>query len=201
MKLQFHPLIPQRWPDLEELFGERGACGGCWCMWWRLARSEWTRQKGSANKAAFRKIVQAGPSPGLLAYADGRPIGWCALGPRADYPVLERSRSLQPIDAQPVWSVTCFFVARPFRRKGVSGRLLEAAVGYARLRGARIVEGYPVEPRQSIMPDAFAWTGTAAAFRGAGFTEVARRSPSRPIMRDWCAREDLNLHPLARTRT
>jgi GNAT superfamily N-acetyltransferase len=152
-------------------------------MWWRLKRSDWNRRKGAGNKRAFRKIVESGDPPGVLAYHGGRPVGWCAIGPRAAYPVLEHSRTLKPVDEKAVWSVTCFFVARPWRRKGVSGKLLEAAVRYARTRGARIIEGYPVEPRQGAIPDAFAWTGTAAAFRQAGFTAVARRSPTRPIVR------------------
>lgn len=182
-RLEFHPLTPERWADLEELLGPRGACAGCWCMWWRLKRSEWTRQKGTGNQRAFRKIVEAGDPPGILAYAGGKPVGWCAIGPRETYPVLERSRILKRVDDQPVWSVTCFFVARPWRRKGVTEKLLAAAVKYARRRGAKIVEGYPVEPRQARIPDAFAWTGFAAAFRKAGFVEVARRSAGRPVVR------------------
>jgi GNAT superfamily N-acetyltransferase len=121
--------------------------------------------------------------PGLIAY-DGRvPVGWCAIAPRTDYPALARSRILRPIDAERVWSVSCLFVARPYRRRGVSTRLLEAAADHARRHGARIIEGYPVEPKQEKLPDAFVWTGLASAFRHAGFREVARRSPTRPIMR------------------
>ena len=178
--LEFHPLTPARWGDLEELFGPRGACGGCWCMWWRLARPEWTKGKGEPNKQAFRKIVNAGMPPGILAYAEGKAVGWCAVGPRETYPVLGRSRTLRPVDDRAVWSVTCFFVARPFRRKGVTEKLLRAAVKYARSCGAKIVEGYPVE---GAVADAFAWTGFVGVFRKAGFEEVARRSKGRPIMR------------------
>lgn len=183
LRLEFRPLTPGRWPDLVRLFGERGACGGCWCMWWRLPRSRFVRQKGAGNKRAFKRIVDAGGTPGLLAYHDGEPVGWCALAPRETYPVLERSRVLKRVDAEPVWSVSCFFVARPFRRRGVTVALLQAAVRYARARAARVVEGYPVEPGRGRMPDAFAWTGTASAFRRAGFVEVLRRSATRPIMR------------------
>ena len=152
-------------------------------MWWRLPRSLFEKQKGKGNQRALRGIVRSGQVPGLLAYVGREPIGWCALAPRASYPVLANSRILKPVDAKSVWSVSCFFVARPFRRRGVAVRLLRAAVGYARGRGAKIVEGYPVEPKQGAMPDAFAWTGLASAFRRAGFVEVARRSPTRPIMR------------------
>jgi GNAT superfamily N-acetyltransferase len=152
-------------------------------MWWRLPRSRFVQQKGAGNKRAFKRIVDAGETPGLLAYRGGEPIGWCALAPRETYPRLERSRILKRVNAEPVWSVSCFFVARPFRRRGVTVALLQAAVRYARARGARVVEGYPVEPRRGPMPDAFAWTGTASAFRRAGFVEVLRRSATRPIMR------------------
>jgi GNAT superfamily N-acetyltransferase len=152
-------------------------------MWWRLSRSTWTKQKGAGNRWAFRKIVKTGDPPGILVYAGGRPVGWCAVGPRESYPALERSRTLKRVDDEPVWSVTCFFVDRPYRRKGLTGKLLEAAVAYARSRGAKIVEGYPVAPRQGSLPDAFAWTGLVGAFEKAGFVEVARRSPSRPIVR------------------
>lgn len=152
-------------------------------MWWRLKRSEFERLKGENNKRRFRRIVESGKVPGLLAYAEGRPVAWCAVAPREDYPALERSRVLKPVDGQPVWSVTCLFVARPFRQKGISVKLLKAAAEYARAQGCKVVEGYPVESRKGRMPDAFAYTGLPSAFRAAGFVEVARRSPIRPIMR------------------
>ncbi len=182
--LKFAPLTPSRWRDLEELFGERGACGGCWCMWWRLKRSEWEKKRGAGNKRALKKMVKSGAKPGLLAYVEGKPVAWCALAPREDYPVLERSRPLQRVDERPVWSVTCFFVAKPFRRRGVTVELLRAAAGYARKRGARILEGYPVAPKKGARwADPFVYTGHVSAFRRAGFREVARRSPTRPILR------------------
>jgi GNAT superfamily N-acetyltransferase len=140
------------------------------------------KQKGSVNERAFRELVETGPSPGLLAYAGHQPIGWCALAPRSDYPRLAKSRILKPVDEQPVWSITCFFVARPYRRKGLSASLLEQAAHFAARHGARILEGYPCEAKTGY-PDVFYYTGLANAFRKAGFREVARRSPHRPIMR------------------
>jgi GNAT superfamily N-acetyltransferase len=183
LKLTIRPVTAARWPDVEKLFGKNGACAGCWCMWWRLQRAEWVKQKGLKNRDAFKNLIDQGETPGLLAYAGNRPVGWCALAPRAAYTRLERSRILKRLDEQPVWSVVCFFVAREFRRRGVTVMLLEAAVDYARKHGATIIEGYPVEPNQAGMPDVFAYTGLASAFRQAGFTEAARRSKSRPIMR------------------
>jgi GNAT superfamily N-acetyltransferase len=181
--LTFKPLTIQRWDDLERLFGERGACGGCWCMSWRLRRAQYEKQKGSRNKAAFKKIVASGPPPGVIAYCGTEPVGWCAVAPREVHARLENSRVLARVDNQPVWSVTCFFVKKDFRRSGVSVQLLEAAATNAAALGAQIVEGYPVEPRNDPMPDVFAWTGLASAFKRAGFKEVARRSAGRPVMR------------------
>lgn len=152
-------------------------------MWWKLTRSQFARQQGPGNRRAFRRLVTSGEPPGLLAYHRGTPVGWCAVAPREAYPALERSRVLGRIDDQAVWSVVCFFVARPFRRQGLTVALLRAAIAYAKRRGAALVEGYPVAPRSGKMPDAFAYTGLVPAFREAGFVEVSRRSPTRPIMR------------------
>ncbi len=182
-RLTFHPLTLARWADFERLFGERGACGGCWCMWWRLKRSEFEKRKGAGNKRAMKAIVRGGEVPGIIAYSGKEPIGWCSVAPRADYSALERSRILKPVDDRPVWSVVCFFVEKAHRGSGVSVELLRAAVAHAKRHGARIVEGYPVEPKQDRMPDAFVWFGLASAFERAGFEEVARRSETRPIMR------------------
>lgn len=181
--LIFHPCTPARWSDLEELFGERGACGGCWCMFWRLPRKEFDAGKGEGNKRAFKEIVSANLAPGLLAYVGQEPAGWCALAPREVYVALDRSRILKPVDAQAVWSISCLFIKKPYRRKEVSTQLLKAAVEFAAKRGAKIVEGYPVEPSMEKMPDPFLWHGIPSAFKAAGFAEVLRRSKSRPIMR------------------
>jgi GNAT superfamily N-acetyltransferase len=182
-KLEFHPVTQKRWSDFETLFGEKGACGGCWCMWWRLTRKEFERQKGEANRLAMKTIVESGEIPGLLAYSEKRPLAWCSVAPRESFPALERSRVLKKIDDRPVWSISCFFINKDFRKKGLSVRILEAAVDYVKQQGGNIVEGYPVEPKQGKTADAFAWTGLASFFKKAGFVESARRSETRPIMR------------------
>lgn len=158
-------------------------------MLWRLKRSQYEKQKGAGNRQALKWIVKSGEAPDLLAYVDGQPIGWCALAPRKVYPALERSRVLQPLDDKPVWSIACMFVAKPFRRKGVSVQLLKAAIPHVGKRGGKIVEGYPQDPKKDPMPDVFAHTGIVGAFRDAGFTEQLRRSPTRPIMRYEIAHE------------
>jgi GNAT superfamily N-acetyltransferase len=182
-EFQVYPVTPDRWRDLEKLFGERGACAGCWCMYWRWPRSEFDAKRGPGTKRALKKLVTSGHIPGLLAYAANEPVGWCCIGPRDEFPVLERSRILKRVDEQPVWSVVCFFVARPYRRQGLTARLLTAAIEYAAQEGAKIIEGYPVEPKQAPMPPVAAYTGLVSAFRTTGFLEVARRSETRPIMR------------------
>jgi GNAT superfamily N-acetyltransferase len=152
-------------------------------MWWRLPRAEFLRNRGDENRTALKSIVDAGQILGLLAYSHDQPVGWCAVAPRETFPALERSRILKRVDNQPVWSVVCFFVAKAFRHKGISTRLLKAAVHYVEKQGGKIIEGYPSDPKSGWKPDPFVFTGLVSAFRNAGFTEVVRRSETRPIMR------------------
>ncbi|MDP6567647.1 MAG: GNAT family N-acetyltransferase [Alphaproteobacteria bacterium] len=167
----------------QAVMGEKGGCGGCWCMLWRLPKKQMDAQMGEGNRLAMRAVFEAGEVPGLVAHADGVPIGWIQVAPRAAFPRLENSRVLKPVDDQEVWSVACFLVDRAHRRQGVALALLNAACDFAGQAGGRILEGYPVEPRKSPYPPLYAWTGFAATFRAAGFEEVARRSETRPIMR------------------
>jgi len=182
MNFTFSSLTPDNWNDFVALFGEKGACGGCWCMYWRSKASDYNRLKGEGNKKAFRKIATK-TSPGIIAYAEGQPAGWCAVAPRSEYVRLEKSRVLKPVDDKPVWSIVCFFIQKEFRNKGLSKQLLSSAVDFAISNGAKIVEGYPVESKTGKMPDVFAWTGFSKTFIKAGFKEVERRSEGRPIMR------------------
>lgn len=182
-KLKFFPLTKRRWYDFELLFGERGACGGCWCMWWKLTHSEFEKNKGSANKRAMLYLVKSGEIPGILAYYKKQPVAWCAVAPREKYFALERSRVLQRVDEKPVWSIVCFFTDKKFRKLGLTLELLRFVVKYCQKKGAKIVEGYPIQPKTKNVPAIFAWTGFASAFKKVGFKEVARRSPTRPIMR------------------
>ena len=152
-------------------------------MFWRVPRKQFDAGKGAGNKSALKKIVTAGQRPGIIAYLGKEPIGWCAVARRDDYIGLEGSRILRPVDDKPVWSISCLFIKRPYRRQGVSVQLLQAAVEFAAKRGAKLIEGYPVDPSMEKMPDPFLWHGVPSAFKAAGFKEVLRRSKSRPIMR------------------
>jgi GNAT superfamily N-acetyltransferase len=181
-KLSFQPIRRNLWTDLEELFGPNGACGGCWCMFWKLRGRAYDESRGYTTRQMHKSIVDSGTVTGLLAYLNGEVVGWVAVEPRSAYEKLAHSRALKPVDEQPVWSVTCFFVAKKHRRKGITVGLLKAAVEHVRSQGGRIVEGYPVDADKS-MPAPFIYTGTASAFKQAGFKEVARNTPTRPIFR------------------
>ncbi len=182
-KLTFRPATKSEWKSLVELFGERGACAGCWCMFWRLKRSEYTAGQGESNKKRLKKLIDSGAVPGILAFDGDRAIGWCSVAPRQDYPGLERARTLQPLDELPVWSIVCLFVDKEYRRQGVAVKLIDAAAKFVKKSGGRMVEGYPVIARKGLMPDAFAFTGLPSAFEQAGFEIVKRPTPSRAIVR------------------
>ncbi|UCF96914.1 MAG: GNAT family N-acetyltransferase [Spirochaetaceae bacterium] len=181
--LVFKPVTMTEWPDMQQLFGPNGADGGCWCMWWRIKRSEFDRNHGEANRGAMEAIIRSGEVPGLLAYLEDDPIGWCSVAPREVFPVLDRSPVLKRIDDQPVWSIVCFYIARRHRRCGLEGLLVEAALDYARSRGATIVEAYPVDRETRQFDPGSAFTGTIGTFQKLGFEEVARRSKRRAILR------------------
>jgi GNAT superfamily N-acetyltransferase len=179
----FEPLTRDRWADFTTLFGEKGACAGCWCMWMRLPAKAYREKGPLGRRSAIHKLATSGVSPGLLAYEGDRAVGWIAVGPRESFRRLESSRVLAPVDARAVWSLPCFYIAPSHRRRGLTRALLEAACLWASAHGATCVEGYPVDSQGKQQPAAFMWHGAVAAFQGAGFHEVLRRSPTRPIVR------------------
>lgn len=181
--ISFQPLTKSRWKDFEILFGERGACGGCWCMHWRIKKSEFEKTKGEGNRKKMKRLVDKDDVPGLLMYDDKKVVGWCSVAPRENFLLLENSRVLSRVDEQPVWSLVCFFVEKNYRRKGLSQPFLKYAVDYCRKRGAKIIEAYPLDVKDENYPSVFAFTGFYPSFLKAGFKEVARRSKTRPIMR------------------
>jgi len=181
--VQVRALRRSDWARLEALFGPRGACAGCWCMAWRLDRAAWEAGRGAGNRRAFRRLVEAGRAQGVLALEAGRAVAWCSVGPRADFTALVRKRSLATDWDAGTWSVTCFFVAKEWRGRGLGVRLLREALRVARRHGATRVEGYPTAlPKDGgRLPPVFAWTGLPGPFERAGFAALARTPGRRPI--------------------
>lgn len=188
MKLEFAPLTPARWPDLEAIFAARGCsiARQCWCMAYRESRAMRAPPPGmkrsDMNRAKLKGLVDAKRPPGLIAYRGKVPVGWVALGPRGDFAVLQNSPVMKPVDDRPVWSVICFVVPSEFRGQGIAQALLKGAVAYAAKQGAKLVEGYPMDKRARTK-DENLWFGTKSMFDRAGFKEIARRKPERPIVR------------------
>jgi GNAT superfamily N-acetyltransferase len=187
--IQTAPLTPERWDDLTKVFGGgRGDCGRCWCMYWRLPRRDFEASLGDKTRRLFRARVEAGPPPGLVAYRDGDPVGWVQVGPRADVPQWNGARRLTaptadaPADDPRVWGISCFVTKAGCRRQGIAGTLLAGAAPWARANGARVLDACPVDTA-GHRPPAALYHGIARAFREAGFREVARRRPDRPLMR------------------
>ena len=180
--IEYLPLTVERWADFERLFGPNGACAGCWCTWWRLSAADFRKFSHDEKKNAIRTLVLSGKVPGLIAFADGIPVGWVALGPREEFPRLERSRVLARVDDQPVWCINCFFIDKNYRKRGLMAGLIRTALEYARSQGAQIVEAYPVDPHTGSDSGSL-YYGVTSVFAAAGFVEVARRSEYHPVMR------------------
>lgn len=182
--LDVRPIGPADWSAIEKLFGANGACGGCWCMYWRIKGGKsWDAAKGEPNRKAFKTLVGSGAVHGVIAFVEGKPVGWCNIGPRADFMRIEQSRVLQRPSARVRWSIACFYVPSKWRRRGVAARLLDAAVAEAFRRGAEEVEGYPkkVHGPDGTAPGAFVWTGVPAMFEDAGFKPEQAENSGRVI--------------------
>ncbi|MEX2299774.1 MAG: GNAT family N-acetyltransferase [Bryobacterales bacterium] len=176
MNLKIRPLTPDLWPAIEDLFGRNDACKGCWCMYGRIGNAYRGRPRAK-NKEAFREVVKRGPAPGLVAFKGGLAVGWCQLTPRDAVPWLDRLWRLKRVDETPVWSLSCLYVRKGYRRRGITAALIEAALKAAKRAKAPALEAYPVATNSASS------TGYASTFARAGFHTVARRVPSRPIMR------------------
>jgi len=184
--IRFEELRPDLWHAIEQLFGPNGACGGCWCMCWRTSSYKaWQEIKGDGAKRAFKNLVQKGTAHGVLAFARDDPVGWCSFGPRRDFPVLESSRAYKRDDISDVWSVTCFFIHRKWRGKGLARGLLNAAIDIMKRHSVRIVEGYPVTQTKDgrRIGSSLAWTGPLKIFEEFGFETVQSENPLRPLVR------------------
>ena len=183
MAIKVLPLTTEIWQDLVDLFNRPGGSivRGCWCMHYRKTGPS-TGASSEKNRTALSSLVTRGRVPGLLAYEDGKAVGWVSIAPREEYLRLERSPVMKPVDARPVWSIVCFYVDPRARGKGITEALVKGAVRYARSKGARLVEAYPVDKAERSQPDSM-WFGAKKIFDRAGFKEVARRKPTRPVMR------------------
>ena len=174
--MEILPASADLWPALAALFSAGGDPKWCWCQFWRKPGSNWTNTTPADNRRDLEALTGADPAPGLVALEDGVAVGWVGLGPRADFGRLARSRTIPQLPGEDVWTVNCFVVARRARGKGVATALLEAAVAYAGEHGARLVEGYPVQPGEGRVPAASAFTGAAAMFERAGFSVAGATS-------------------------
>jgi GNAT superfamily N-acetyltransferase len=187
-KLSVRPLTPDLWPALEDLFGRAGASNGCWCMYWRIGAA-YKKRPRDLNKRALRALTRRGSPPGLVALDGELAVGWCQLTPRADLAWLDRRRELKRVDDLRVWSLSCFYVRRSHRGRGVTSALIAAALRAAKEAGAPALEAYPVDTTAPKSTSNL-FTGSASTFRRTGFKTVARRSAARPVMR-----HDLNSIP------
>jgi ribosomal protein S18 acetylase RimI-like enzyme len=181
--VEFQPLTMDRWSDFEALLGEHGAYGGCWCMWWRSTRREFEQRQGEGNRQAMKAIVESGEVPGILAYCEGKPVGWCSVAPRETYGSLERSPVLKRVDDKPVWSIVCFYVAKGYRGRGIADELTRGAVEHVKSQGGRIVEAYPTQSKTRRLPPVSSYMGMPQMFERAGFAEITRPSKSKAFMR------------------
>jgi len=183
-QLTVEPLTRKNWGQFVELFGNKGACGNCWCMYYRLSKTDFVEGKpDDGNKNAMKEIVWNNRPAGILGFYEGLPIAWCAFAPREDFMKLEKSRVHKRIDDMSVWSIPCFFIDKKFRRLGVSVALLKGVISYAGKNGIKIIEAYPTIPTQDKLPDSFAWIGLYKSFERAGFEIVDRTSINRPMVR------------------
>lgn len=181
-KVACRPATAGRWKDLETVFEDCSYARKCWCAYWYLPNRDFKAGWGDGNRRSLAKLVRQGKEPGVLAYRDGMPVGWCGVAPRDVFDRLRRSEMLAPIDKRRVWSINCFVVRKQHRRAGLMRLLIRGAVRFAKARGARTIEAYPVDPRPGIGSSEL-YTGTLSAFLDEGFVEVERRRPHRPILR------------------
>jgi GNAT superfamily N-acetyltransferase len=173
------------WPQLRTLFGAKGACGGCWCMYWRIPHGgkAWQVARGEPNRRAMKKLVGEGKAHGMLAFDGDTPVGWCSFGKRIDFPRTETVKAYHRDDISGVWSINCFFLDKNYRRMGLAHLLADGAVKAIRRRKGKIIEAFPVTLTKdgAKLPAAFSYTGPEIVFQRLGFKEVRRLSQSRPL--------------------
>lgn len=181
--ISYREVTDETWPNMQELFGDKGAYGGCWCMYWRLKSSDFNSMSSNDRKEAMGSLISSGTTPGVLAFRNGKAVGWCSIGRRTEFVHLENSRILKRVDDEEVWSIVCFYIDKKHRRTGVMKGLIGEVKRLAGEKGAKVLESYPIDPLSGDYPDPYAYTGLIGAFLEEGFVEINRRSEKRPIMR------------------
>ena len=183
IKLEFDQLTSSTWKKFEAVMGEKGGCGNCWCMYFRLPYKTFQENKPDGNKKLMKQLVKKDRPQGLIASINNEPVGWIALAPREDYMRLANSRVFKPIDDKPVWSITCFFIKKEFRHKGLSQQLIKGAVDFAKKKKIKTLEAYPAIPYAEKVPHPFLWVGVLSPFIKQGFKIVQQHSKSRAMVR------------------
>lgn len=181
--LSFQELTGRNWKQYEELMGEKGGCGNCWCMYFRIPSKDFQENKPHGNKKLMKQLVDKNKPVGLMAFSNKEPVGWLALAPREDYMKIENSRVFKRVDEKPVWSITCFFIKKEYRHKGLSQQLIKGAVDFAKRKKIKILEAYPAIPYAERVPHPFLWVGVLSSFLKNGFTIVKQNSRSRAMVR------------------
>jgi GNAT superfamily N-acetyltransferase len=183
MNLKFDPLVSTNWEQFETLMGEKGGCGNCWCMFFRLPYKTFQEHKPAGNKRMMKQLVKNGLPQGLIASMGNEPVGWIAMAPREDYIKIENSRVFKRIDDKPVWSITCFFIKKEFRHRGLSQQLIKGAIDFAKKKKIKTLEAYPTLPYNKNVPHPFLWVGVLSSFIKNGFKIVKQNSKSRAMVR------------------
>ena len=183
IKLKFDSLSASNWKQFEILMGEKGGCGNCWCMFFRLPYKDFQANKPDGNKKLMKQFVNKGMPQGLIASINNDPVGWIAMAPREDYMKIGNSRVFKRIDDKQIWSITCFFIKKEFRHKGLSQQLIKGAVDFAKKKKIKTLEAYPAIPYSEKVPPPFLWVGVLSSFIKNGFKIVQQNSKSRAMVR------------------
>jgi len=188
-KFSFKEVGPELWKDFELLFGKNGACGGCWCQYYRLPQGGklWQTTKGAKARRLMKGLFERNEVTGLLAFDGTRPVGWCSYGPRSAFPRLDRMKAYQrddALDANRLWCINCFFIVKEYRNQGLARLMLKATLKFLKKRKIELVEAYPtpLSLEGKKQPPAFSWTGPMKIFEEEGFELIQRLSHSRPLM-------------------
>lgn len=186
MTIEILPATGDRFDDAETAL-DSGDGPECQCQWWLLPNGPWKEASVEQRTELFRAELDGPRPPGLIAYVDGEPAGWVRVGPRVAQPRLLRTRDVtsstaEPFDADDVWAVSCFVVRTQHRGRGLAAKLLDAAISTAREAGARVVEGYPLDPKAAKRSSNQLFRGTVSVFEDAGFTVVDRPKPDRALV-------------------